>query len=208
MRIEQKRVQEFLDDLASSSATPGGGSAAALVGAMAAGLVSMVCNVTIGKNKFADVEAEMQETLKEAESLRQRLTKLAEADINAFNQVMTAYRLPKETDEEQSARQVAIQSALKQATQTPLETAIACATILQMMERILPKINPNALSDGAAAASLAEAGLQSARLNVVVNLSALQDANLAQETQNDLEGILQQSGGTNERIFAYVLEHL
>ncbi|MEQ1531686.1 MAG: cyclodeaminase/cyclohydrolase family protein, partial [Methylococcales bacterium] len=86
--INNKSVQNFLDELASKSATPGGGSAAALMGAQGAALVSMVCNLTIGKPKFAEVEAEMQEVLSKAEALRSQLTSLVHADIDVFNQLM------------------------------------------------------------------------------------------------------------------------
>ena len=130
MTLKDKPIQGFLEELASSSATPGGGSAAALAGAMGAGLVSMVCRLTIGKKRFADVEDEMRGVLEEAEALRARLTELTEADTRAFDRVMGAYRLPKEMQEEQTTRQVAIQAALQGATQVPLETARACASVM------------------------------------------------------------------------------
>ena len=90
-------------------------------------MVGMVCNLTVGKKRFTDVEDDLRGVLDETETLRQRLTSLANADTQAFDQVMAAYRLPKETQEEQTARQAAIQAALRQATQVPLETAVACA---------------------------------------------------------------------------------
>jgi len=97
-QIKEKAVDDFLDALASSSATPGGGSAAAILGAMGAALVSMVCNLTIGKKKYADVEGEMKGVLGKAETLRHRLTGMIEDDVKAFDMVMGAYRMAKETE--------------------------------------------------------------------------------------------------------------
>jgi len=205
---KDKRVQVFLDELASSSATPGGGSAAALAGAMGAGLVGMVCRLTIGKKRFADVKDEFSGVLNEAEALRLRLTDLADADTQAFDQVMVAYRLPRETPEEQAARQTAIQSALQGATRVPLETARACGTIVKLAAQVIEKINPNALGDAGAAALLAEAGLKGAQLNVAINLADINDPVFTQETQEDLRRILSGADQEKERVFAYVLQHV
>ncbi len=190
MAHKDKRIQLFLEELASSSATPGGGSAAALAGAMGAGLVGMVCRLTIGRKRFADVEDELRGVLNEAEALRLRLTDLAEADTQAFDQVMAAYRLPKETPTEQAVRQTGIQSALQGATLVPLETARACRAVVNLADQVIEKINPNALGDAGAAVLLAEAGLKGAQLNVAINLTAIQDPIFVQETQEDLRRIL------------------
>jgi formiminotetrahydrofolate cyclodeaminase len=208
MQMKQEHIKDFLDELASASATPGGGSAAALTGAMGAALVSMVCNVTIGKRRFGDVEQELQGVRKESESLRHRLLDLAEADSEAFDQVMAAYRLPKETDDEHAAHKAVIQRALKQATQVPLETAIACAAVLELIDQVLPKVNPNALSDGGAAALLAEAGMRGAQLNVTINLADIRDADFAGEKQRELDDVLKKVDGAKERVFSYVLRRL
>ncbi len=208
MAHKDKRVQVILEELASSSATPGGGSAAALAGAMGAGLVGMVCRLTIGRKRFAAVEDELRGVLNEAEALRLRLTNLADADTQAFDQVMAAYRLPKETQTEQAARQTAIQSALQGATQVPLETARACGTVVKLAAKVIENINPNALSDAGAAALLAEAGLKGAQLNVAINLADIHDPIFIQETQEDLRIILSGTDQEKERVFAYVLEHV
>jgi formiminotetrahydrofolate cyclodeaminase len=203
MTLKDNSIQGFLEELAGSSATPGGGSAAALAGAMGAGLVSMVCRLTIGKKRFADVEDEIRGVLEEAEALRARLTELAEADTQAFDRVMEAYRLPKETLEEQAA----IQAALQGATQVPLETARGCANVLKLASQVIAKINPNALSDAGAAALLAEAGLKGAQLNVAINLADINNPVFVGETQDDLHRILSGIDQKKERVFAYVLEH-
>ena len=208
MKIKDNKVQIFLDELASASPTPGGGSAAALAGAMGAALVSMVCSLTVGRKRFADVEDELQEVLSEAKALQRQLTDLAEADSQAFEQVMAAYRLPKETEEERTARQAAIQTALRQATRIPMETAAACAAVVRLADRIVPKINPNALSDLGAAALLAEAGLRGAQLNVVINLADIRDSEFAQAQRNKLGKILDGVDQKKEQVFSYVLNHL
>ena len=205
MEIREYCVQAFLDELASPSPAPGGGSAAALAGAMSAALIGMVCRVTIGKPRFAAVEGELRAVLEEAEALRQQLADLAEADTQAFNQVMAAHRLAKETDEQQATRQVAIQMALRQATRIPLETASACAATLRLVGRVIAQINPNALSDAGVAALLAEAGLRGAHLNVAVNLAGIQDAEFVQAAQQELGRALESAEQEKERVVAYVL---
>ncbi len=119
--IKDSAIDKFLDELASQNATPGGGGAAAIIGAMGAALVAMVCHLTIGKKKYAEVEDEMKALLVKAEALRQRLTGMIEDDVKAFDAVMGAYGMPKETDADKSARSAAIQQALKLATDVPLQ---------------------------------------------------------------------------------------
>jgi formiminotetrahydrofolate cyclodeaminase len=208
MTHKDKRIQAFLEELAGSSATPGGGSAAALAGAMGAGLVSMVCRLTIGRKRFADVENEVWGVLEEAEALRVRLTDLADADTRAFEQVMAAYRLSKETQERQAARRDAIQAALQGATRVPLETARACGAVVRLAAQVIAIINPNALSDAGAAALLAEAGLRVAQLNVAINLGAIDDPVFVQKAQEDLGQVLSGIDQEKERVFAYVLEQV
>jgi len=208
MAHKDKQVQVFLDELDSSSATPGGGSAAALAGAMGAGLVGMACRLTIGRKRFADVEDELRGVLDEAEALRLRLTDLANADSQAFDQVMAAYRLPKQTRTEKATRQTSIQSALQDATRVPLETARACGALVNLAAQVIDKINPNALSDAAAAALLAEAGLKSAQLSVAVNLADIDDLIFVEKTQEDLHTILSGTDQVQARVFSYVMQHV
>jgi formiminotetrahydrofolate cyclodeaminase len=205
MDITGSSIQAFLDELAGPSATPGGGSAAALAGAISAALVGMVCNLTIGRPRFAAAEDDLRAALAQAETLRGQLAALAEADTGAFNRVMAAYRLPKDSDEQRAARQAAIQAALKQATQVPLETAIACAAVLRLAGRIIAHINPNALSDAGTAAVLAEAGLRGAQFNAAVNLAGIQDAEFVQEARRVLAQALEGADEERERMVAYVL---
>ncbi len=178
--IKNQSIQFFLDELASKSATPGGGSAAALMGAQGAALLSMVCNLTIGKPKFADVEAELLEVLNQAELLRQRLTNLIQADIEVFNQLMAKYALPKETEEDKAVRSAAIQDVLKVATEVPLECAQACWEVIQISKAVAEKGNPGVITDAGAGVMAAYGALKTAELNVYVNAASLKDREFAE----------------------------
>jgi formiminotetrahydrofolate cyclodeaminase len=208
MAHKDKRVGVFLEELAASSATPGGGAAAALAGAMGAGLVGMACRLTIGRERFADVADKLSAVLEEAETLRIRLTELADADSQAFDQVMAAYRLPKEMEAERVARGEAVQSALQTATQVPLETARACATVIALAAQAIDKINPNALGDAGAGALLADAGLKSAQFNVAINLADIHDHRFVRETEGDLRDILAGTDGAREHVLTYFAERV
>ena len=191
--FKHQSLQAFLDQLASPSATPGGGSAAAIMGAMGAALVSMVANLTLGKPKYQAVEAEMQEILARAELLRAKLTQAMEEDIAAYNQVMATYRLPQKTEEDKARRQLARQSALKTATLVPLNCARLCAEVLELCRQAAEQGNANAVIDAGIGALAAQAALRACALNVAVNLKALGDASFAQACRSELEQILSSS---------------
>ncbi|MDD5269118.1 MAG: cyclodeaminase/cyclohydrolase family protein [Methylococcales bacterium] len=188
--IKDKSIQIFLDELASKSATPGGGSVSALMGAQSAALTSMVCNLTIGKPKYAEVELEMQALLQMSEALREKLTGLIKADVDVFNRLMAAYGLPKETDEEKSARSEVIQAVLKTATEVPLECARACAEAVELSQVAANKGSLGVISDAGAAVMAAYGGLKSAALNVYINTSSLKDRRFAEAKLAELEAIL------------------
>ena len=185
--IKNQSIQTFLDELASKSATPGGGSAAALMGAQGAALVSMVCNLTIGKPKFAEVEAEMQDVLSKAEALRSQLTGLIQADIDVFNRLMSKYALPKESDDEKAIRSVAIQDVLKDATEIPMQCVHACAEVIRLSKVAAELGNPSAVSDAGAAAMAAYGGLKSSALNVYINAGSLKDKAFVEAKLAELE---------------------
>ncbi|HOU15126.1 MAG TPA: glutamate formimidoyltransferase [Anaerolineae bacterium] len=165
----------FLDAVAANTPAPGGGAVAALAGALAAALVTMVGRLTVGKRHYADVQEEATEAVTRAEKLRATLTKAMDEDSAAFNAVMAAYKLPKATEEEQHARDAAIQEATVHATEVPLATARAALEALELALLVASKGNVNAASDAATAAWMAMASIQSAALNVRVNAANLQD---------------------------------
>ena len=188
--IKDSPVEKFLDDLASSAPTPGGGSAAAIMGGMGAALVSMVCNLTIGKKNYAEVEEEMKALLVQAESLRGRLTDMVKHDVDAFDGLMAAYGLPKDTDEQKAARSQAIQDSLKAATDAPLACARACAEVIALSLTAAEKGNRNVVSDAGVAALAAQAALRSAALNVDINVPSIKDADFAASRRAEIDGLL------------------
>ena len=202
--IKDKSIQIFLDELASKSATPGGGSVSALLGAQSAALTSMVCNLTIGKPKYAEVEAEMQALLQKSEALREKLTGLIKADIDVFNRLMAAYGLPKETDEEKVARTEAIQSVLKAATEVPLDCARACAEAIELSRCAANKGSLGVISDAGAAVMAGYGGLKSAALNVYINTGSLKDRQFAEAKVAELETILKDVDVAVEDIYQMV----
>ncbi len=202
--IKDKSIQLFLEELASKSPTPGGGSVSALMGAQAAALVSMVCNLTIGKEKYAEVESVMITLLGEAEALREKLMTLIAADVDTFNNLMSAYALPKESDAEKSRRSEVIQQALKLATQVPLECARACAEVVKLSRIAAQNGNLVVISDAGAAVMSAYGGLKSASLNVYINTNNLKDSDFVKSTLLDLDVILKDVDVLAEEIFQIV----
>jgi formiminotetrahydrofolate cyclodeaminase len=207
MIIEQP-VTQFLDELASSAATPGGGSGAAIMGALGAALVSMVCNLTIGKRNYAEVEPEMRSVLHDAEALRQRLADMVAEDIAAFNELMAAYGLPKQTDDEKAARGAAIQRALRAATEAPLACARACAEVIKLSMRAAEVGNRNVISDAGVGALAAQAALRSAALNVDINVPSLQDQAFAQACRDEMDALLASAVPLSEQAIALVKSKL
>lgn len=201
-------VQQFLSELAKGSATPGGGTAAGLAGAQGAALLAMVCNLTIGRKKYADVEEEMQEALDKAERLRLRLMELMEEDTRAFDGVMAAYRLPKDTPEQKAARSAAIQAGLKEATRTPMETLTACVDVLELAPLVVKNGNPNVISDGGAGVLSAHAGMMTAALNVRINLNAIKDEAFVAAQTEQMETLIARGNEAKDRAWVIVSERL
>ena len=202
--IKDKPIQEFLNELASKQATPGGGSTAAVLGAQSAALISMVCNLTIGKEKYAGVEEDMKSLLKQSESLREKLTAMIKADIDVFNKLMASYGLPKNTDEEKQLRSVQIQTVLKEATTVPLECAKACAKTIELSRIAAEKGNTGVISDAGVAVMSGFSGLKSAALNVYINAGSIKDKEFANSALADLEKIMNGTDAQTEEVYQIV----
>jgi formiminotetrahydrofolate cyclodeaminase len=202
--IKDMGVEPFLEALASSAATPGGGSAAAIIGAMGAALVSMVCNLTIGKKKYADVEDEMKHVLGKAESLRRRLTGMIEDDVQAFDKVMAAYGMPKETDADKARRDDAIQAALKLATDVPLRCCHAAREVIDLAGIASDKGNLNVISDAGVAVLAGYAALRSAALNVFTNARMINDKAFANAKLEELQELLAGAESATEEAYDVV----
>jgi len=202
--IKDKSVQQFLDELASRQATPGGGSAAAIMGAQSAALTSMVCNLTIGKPRYAEVEEEMQTLLLRSESLREKLTGMIKADVDVFDKLMACYGLSKDSDEEKAERSAQIQSVLKQATIVPLECAKACAEAIELSRIAADKGNTGVISDAGVAVMAGYSALKSAALNVYINAGSIKDKEFANQKLAELEQILNGAEEATEEIYQIV----
>lgn len=176
-----KTLQEYLTELSSNSPTPGGGNVAALCGALSASLGTMVCNLTIGKKKYANVENEMISVKQKLESYQKTFVELGAKDNAAFEKVMEAFKLPKETDAEKESRSKKIEEATIGAADIPAQVMKTCAVILPLLKIIIDKGNRNSLSDAGVAASLIGTAAKSAYLNVIINCSSLSNQTIAQE---------------------------
>ncbi len=188
--LKELSVEEFIREVASSSPAPGGGSVAALAGAQAAGLLSMYCNLSQNRKKLGDVVEVLQSAGEEARFLKVRLIEVIDEDTIAFNQVMDAYRLPKESPEEKAIRSEAIQEAGKNAAEVPLQTARGSLRVLSIIGEIAAKGNPSAITDLGVANLQALSGLLGACYNVQVNLGIISDKKTVEDFNNEIEAIV------------------
>jgi len=202
--INQSSIDGFLDRLASGDPTPGGGSAAAIMGAMGAALVSMVCNVSFGKKGYEAAEPELRNMLVRSEELRGRLAAMVAEDIAAFDGLMAAYKLPKSSDEEKSRRAATIQTSLERATRVPLECARACFEVVALARRAADLGYKHVISDVGVGVAAADAALRSAALNVFINAPALKDRPFAQSAIEEDERLAATSAADAEATYAAV----
>jgi formiminotetrahydrofolate cyclodeaminase len=176
-----KTLQTYLDELTSSSPTPGGGNVAALCGVLASSLGAMVCNLTIGKKKYAAVEVEFMELEKKLCTLKEKFVLLAKKDNAAFDKVMDAFKLPKESEEQKKMRSQAIENATLVAAQIPSEVIAACKDLLPLLEIVSIKGNQNSLSDAGVGIALTSTAAEGAFLNVLINCSSLNNRATAED---------------------------
>jgi formiminotetrahydrofolate cyclodeaminase len=202
--ITERSIETFLDELAGAAPTPGGGSAAAIIGAMGAALLSMVCNVTLGKKGQEAAEPDMKAVRDESERLRARLTAMVAEDIAAFDGLMSAYRLPKTSDAEKARRAEAIQSNLRAATETPLACARACAEVVMLARRTAEKGFAGVVSDAGVGVLAAHSALRSAALNVYINAPSLNDRSYATAATAEIETLLDRCARESEAVFELV----
>ena len=189
-----KSITEFLTELKSDSAAPGGGSAAALAGAIGAALGIMVGNLTVSSGKYEAVHAESRTLISDLEKCLEALEKYIDEDTEAFNHVINAYKLPKGTEEEKLQRSDAIQVALKCASNLPLKVATVCLEVLELSGKMLSIGNTNAASDAAVAGRMAQAAMWSAIYNVRINLGSIKDIEFVAELKGNIEDIVVRSG--------------
>lgn len=175
MILTDLTVKGFLAETAGQEPVPGGGSISALNGSIAAALAEMVANLTIGKKKYVEVEAEMQTIATEAAAIQKELVLDIDRDSDAYNKVFAAFKLPKETEEEKAVRSTQIQEMTKYAASVPMEVARRVHSLLPLIEAVVAKGNQNAITDGCVAMMCARTAIIGALLNVRINLTSIKD---------------------------------
>lgn len=201
-------LEEFGDVLGSDAPAPGGGSVAALSGALGAELVAMVCRLSIGRKDLEVHAQEIKTGLLEADGLATGLMRRVDLDTEAFNSVMAAFKLPKATDAEKQKRTEAIQTGYKDAVQSPLSIARECVSVLNLSKRLLGKTNPNALSDLGVAAQQAYAGLEGSIMNVRINLPSIKDEQFNSATSDEVSQLLKCGREAKDDVYNFVSEKL
>ena len=198
--LTTKNLSDFIDEVASNSPAPGGGSVSALCGALGSALTAMVCRLTIGKKNYEGVQDEMLATLGQADELRAKLNGLIDRDTEAFNLVMKAFTLPKITDDEKRIRSEAIQTATKQATLVPLEVMKLCEQAMGIAATVAERGNVNSITDAGVAGLILKAGCEGAALNVQINLATLKDKTFVDETSTLVSALLTNVEAVSDRI--------
>lgn len=187
--LKDLTITEFLQQTASSEPLPGGGCTAALNAALAASLTEMVANLTIGRREFEAVEDEMINIAETASALRKKLQNEIDNDAHAYREVLAAFKLPKNTEEEKNRRSVAIQQAFKTAATVPLGVARDALKIMDLASRAIAKGNQNAVTDGAVGVLVSRAAVLAAIYNVKVNLSAIKDPDFVEALAREVEAL-------------------
>ena len=208
MKLADLKVTEFVDLLASDAPAPGGGSAAALEGAIGAALTAMVCGLTKGKKKFAEFNDLAVEAEVKALALKDRFVDVMDRDTEAFNVVSAAFGMPKETDEEKAARSAAIQKGLEGCTATPFEMMEIAVETLELTDSILGKSNDSAASDLGVSALSLRAAIQGAWLNVLINIGSLKNQERAEDYRVKGEALLAKALPLADKIYAEVVTML
>jgi len=199
--LASSTVHAFADLTSADTAVPGGGSVAALCGALAGALTAMVANLTFGKKGYEAVSKEMSALAVDAQAVKEELLRAVDDDARAFDAVMTANRLPKTTHVEQAQREKAVQEATTRAIEVPLSVMRSCAKMLPLVERVAEKGNKNSLSDAGVGALCLKAAVGGAYLNVMTNLAGLTDANVAKAARNEARTLLETVDGSTRRVF-------
>ncbi len=193
-------VTGFLNETASNTPAPGGGSVSALAASLGTALISMVCRLTVGKKKYAQVEDAMKKSLQRAEELRTQCTALIDEDTAAFNKVMAAFGLPKETEEQKERRSEEIQKATRSATLVPMKLMGLCGEALELVKVVASDGNQNSIPDAGVAALMLQAACEGAALNIRANLAGLQDAAFIEHARAEAQSFLEKTAASSRRI--------
>lgn len=208
----EKSLKEYVANVASSDPTPGGGSVAALAGSLGGGLTTMVKNLTVGKKAYEElsdeIKSELLENAKVIEELTESLNGLVDEDTKAFDEVMKAFKLPKETEEDKAARSLAIQEGYRIALEVPLRSAEKCLRILELQKVFANNGNVNAITDVGVGTLLAYTGLEGSLFNVTINLGSIKDEAYKNEISAKVDSILAKGKELKEELLKIVYKRL
>lgn len=206
MDMQDMKVRDLMELTASDAPAPGGGAIAALSGAFGAALAAMVGSLTVGKNGYEEVQAEMTDMSTEARKLSEKLLSAMDEDANSFNGYMAALKMPKRTEEEKAFRRTAMQEALKSASLVPLNTAKMAAEIFPLAEAAVRSGNKNAVTDGLVAAMMARTAILGALLNVKINLGSIKDDTFVDELRESCAILQAEAISAEQRVLDLVPE--
>ena len=206
MKLAEMTVTQFADVLASDAPAPGGGSTAALSGALGAALTAMVCELTVHKKQFAEVREDVLAVQAKAADLQKRFLDVMDRDTDAFMVVSNAFAMPKATDEEKAARSAAIQKGLEGCTATPFEMMELAAQTIELTESLLGRFNTASASDLGVGALTLRTAVQGAWLNVLINIGSLKNKELAEDYRVKGQALVDQVVAAADRVYAEVLK--
>lgn len=204
MKISEKTCIEFVNVLASKSAVPGGGGAAALVGAIGMALGSMVCNLTIGKKKYAEYEESVKEILVKAREIEKKLLSMIDKDAKNFLPLSKAYGLPNSTEEEKKIKEDIMENALKVACEVPIDIVRVCFDAIKLHEDLVDKCSKLAISDVGVGVQCLRAAILSGKLNVVININSIKDMEYVETIRKEVNSVVEEGVKICDEVYAKV----
>ncbi|WP_286310974.1 cyclodeaminase/cyclohydrolase family protein [Romboutsia ilealis] len=204
MKISEKTCIEFVNVLASKSAVPGGGGAAALVGAIGMALGSMVCNLTIGKKKYAEYEESVNEILVKAREIEKKLLSMIDKDAKNFLPLSKAYGLPNSTEEEKKIKEEIMENALKVACEVPIDIVRVCFDAIKLHEDLVDKGSKLAISDVGVGVQCLRAAILSGQLNVVININSIKDMEYVEAIRKEVNSVVEEGVKICDEVYAKV----
>lgn len=204
MKISEKTCVEFVEVLASKSAVPGGGGAAALVGSIGMALGSMVCNLTIGKKKYAEYEESVKEILVKASEIEKKLLSMIDEDAENFLPLSKAYGLPTSTEEEKKIKEETMENALKVACEVPINIVRVCFDAIKLHEGLVDKGSRLAISDVGVGVQCLRAAILSGQLNVVININSIKDIEYVEKVRNEVNNLVEEGVKICDEVYAKV----
>ena len=204
MKISEKTCIEFVNVLASKSAVPGGGGAAALVGAIGMALGSMVCNLTIGKKKYAEYEESVNEILVKAREIEKKLLSMIDKDAKNFLPLSKAYGLPNSTEEEKKIKEDIMENALKVACEVPIDIVRVCFDAIKLHEDLVDKGSKLAISDVGVGVQCLRAAILSGQLNVVININSIKDMEYVEAIRKEVNSLVEEGVKICDEVYAKV----